>query len=179
LKPPTHDRRPKPLDPEVLERLALRYVSRYATTQRRLSDYLARKVKERGWTGDQPANFERLVARFVAAGYIDDKAFAEARAGAFQRKGLGERRLLQRLRVDGIAEDDCGEAIAMARDGEWIAALRFAKRKRLGPFAEQEPDRDVQRKQMAMLMRAGHSMTVARRVLDASKEDISDEEEMR
>lgn len=178
MNPARHDRRPKPLDTEALERLALRYVSRYATTQRRLGDYLARKVKERGWTGEQPADLDRLVTRFVRAGYIDDKAFATARAGAFQRKGLGERRLRQRLSADGIAEDDRGEAIAMARDGEWLAALRFAKRKRLGPFADQEPDRDVQRRHMAMLMRAGHSMDVARRVLDASKEAISEDGEL-
>ena len=46
-------RRPvPPLDRAALERLALRYVERFATTRGRLTDYLKRKIRERGWDGD-------------------------------------------------------------------------------------------------------------------------------
>ncbi|HYZ48955.1 MAG TPA: RecX family transcriptional regulator, partial [Sphingomonas sp.] len=41
-----------PLDAPALERFALRYVERYATTRARLADYLSRKLRERGWAGE-------------------------------------------------------------------------------------------------------------------------------
>ena len=44
-------RQPPPLDAAALERLALRYVERFATTRGRLTDYLTRKIRERGWEG--------------------------------------------------------------------------------------------------------------------------------
>ena len=46
----THKPRP-PLDQEGLERLALFYAGRYATTRAKLRTYLKRKVAERGWSG--------------------------------------------------------------------------------------------------------------------------------
>ncbi|KTW08260.1 RecX family transcriptional regulator, partial [Sphingomonas sanguinis] len=36
----------------MLERLALRYVERFATTEGKLVDYLTRKLRERGWAGE-------------------------------------------------------------------------------------------------------------------------------
>ena len=48
----TRPRRPlPPLNAADLERFALRYVERYATTRGRLAEYLKRKVRERGWEG--------------------------------------------------------------------------------------------------------------------------------
>ena len=37
-----------PLDAAALERLALRYVERFATTRGKLTDYLRRKIREIG-----------------------------------------------------------------------------------------------------------------------------------
>ena len=82
-----HKKPRPPLDAERLERLALHYVGRYATTRAKLAAYLQRKLKERGWAGDSPPAVERLVERFSDAGYIDDAAFASARAAALQRRG--------------------------------------------------------------------------------------------
>jgi regulatory protein len=52
------------------------------------------------------------------------------------------------------------------------AALRFAKRKRIGPFAAGEPDREARQRAFAAMMRAGHKMDVVRQVLNASAGDI-------
>ncbi len=81
-------RKPRPpLDPESLERLGLFYAGRYATTRAKLAAYLGRKLGERGWAGTSPPPVEQLVERFAAAGYIDDAAFASARAASLQRRG--------------------------------------------------------------------------------------------
>ena len=65
-------RRPVPaLDRPALERLALRYVERFATTRGRLTDYLRRKIRERGWDGEM-ADPAAIAERMAELGYIDD-----------------------------------------------------------------------------------------------------------
>ena len=98
-------RAPPPLDRESLDRLALRYVERFATSRAKLADYLRRKVRERGWDG--PASDPKALAdRFAELGYIDDRAFAEARARSMARRGLGERRIAVAFRAAGIEAED-------------------------------------------------------------------------
>ncbi|HVJ00769.1 MAG TPA: RecX family transcriptional regulator, partial [Sphingomonas sp.] len=57
-------RRPlSPLDRADLERLALRYVERFATTRARLAAYLDRKIRERGWAGEGSPDTVALAQR--------------------------------------------------------------------------------------------------------------------
>ncbi len=168
------DKKPRPpLDPESLQRLALFYVGRYATTRSKLRGYLERKLRERGWTGPGP-DIVALVERLRELGYVDDGAFASARAASLQRRGYGERRIRQALQAAGIGDEDAGRASDHVRENELMAALRFAERKRIGPFASHEPDRQARQKAFAAMMRAGHPLDVVRQVLNASAEDIPD-----
>ena len=166
-----HKKPRPPLDAERLERLGLHYVGRYATSRAKLRAYLARKVRERGWEGSPP-DLEALVERFSALGYLDDSAFAAARAASLQRRGYGERRVDQALRAAGIDVSDAAVARALVEAGAMAAAIRFARRKRIGPFAAGQPDREARQKAFAAMMRAGHPMDVVRRVLNASAGDI-------
>jgi regulatory protein len=65
-----------------------------------------------------------------------------------------------------------GASREQAQENALAAALRFAERKRIGPYAIGEPDREARQKAFAAMMRAGHSMDVVREVLNASLEDI-------
>lgn len=156
-----------PLDPEALERLALFYVGRFATTKAKLATYLGRKIRERGWDGERPPAVDDLVARLAGLGYIDDSAFATARAASLQRRGYGERRVNQALYAAGITDDDATAARVQLEDGAWGAAMRFAQRKRLGPYAAELPDPPARQKAFAAMMRAGHPMNMVRRLLGA------------
>jgi regulatory protein len=46
------------------------------------------------------------------------------------------------------------------------AALRFARRRRIGPFADQRPDRAGREKAIAAMIRAGHAFAIARAIVD-------------
>jgi len=163
-----------PLDEEGLERLALFYAGRYATTRAKLRAYLDRKIKERGWKGAAPPPLERLLARFQELGYIDDRAYAAARAASLGRRGLGERRLAEKLRVDGVSAEDGADARNQAQEKAWEVALRFAERKRIGPFAPAYPDQAARQKAFAAMLRAGHSMDVARTIIALQPGDVPD-----
>lgn len=165
---PERGKKPRPpLDAEGLERLGLFYAGRYATTRARLGAYLSRKVKERGWAGEGQPPVERLVDRFTELGYVDDRAFASARAASLGRRGFGARRLDQALYAAGIAPEDAVDAREFAQEGAWEAALKFAERKRIGPFAAAEPDRAARQKAFAAMMRAGHSADLTRKIIDS------------
>jgi regulatory protein len=168
---------PAALDPETLERLALFYVGRYATTRAKLRAYLKRKLTERGWAGARAPDTEALVGRFAELGYVDDRAFAASRASSLQRRGYGERRIGQALHAAGIERDDAENILEEARDGGWEAALRYAERKRIGPYAEREPDREAREKAFAAMIRAGHSFDTARKLLSAAPGDVPEQDD--
>lgn len=154
-----------PLNSADLERLALRYVERFATTRARLADYLTRKIRERGWAGEEAADPAGIAQRMADLGYVDDRLYAEAKAGAMGRRGLGARRVRQALRFAGIAEEDAA-ALAPAIEGdETASALAFARRRRIGPWAREAADRPTQEKQVAAMVRAGHAPGLARSIV--------------
>jgi regulatory protein len=165
-----------PLDAEGLERLALFYAGRYATTRAKLKAYLARKVEERGWSGSDPPQIDRLIARFTDLGYVDDKAFADARAAALGRRGFGLRRVAETLRAAGIDPEDSAEARSSAQEGALEAALRFARRKRIGPYAAVPLDREARQKAFAAMMRAGHPLEIVRKIVESAPGDVPEED---
>ena len=171
----SHDRGRRvkpPLDAQGLEQTALFYAGRYATTRSKLAAYLGRKVRERGWAEARPPAIEALVERMAALGYVDDRAFANARAGALTRRGYGARRVGQALRAAGIAEEDGAEAREIADESAWDAALRFAERRKIGPFSSAEADRPAREKAFAAMLRAGHPAGLARRIVAARPGEI-------
>jgi regulatory protein len=174
---PRHKSAPRPLDAEGLERLALFYAGRYAVTRAKLRQYLHRKLRERGWAGAAEAPVERLVERFAELGYVDDSAFAASRADALTRRGYGLRRVDQALRAAGIEEEDGAHARDAAAAEAWQAALRFAERKRIGPFADAPADRPGREKALAAMLRAGHPLGIARRLVAAAPGEVPEVEE--
>lgn len=166
-----YDARP-PLDAAALERLALHYVGRYATSRAKLADYLRRKLSERGWDGEREAQVDAIVSRCAELGYVDDRALAEARARSLAARGYGARRLGQTLHKLGIAEVDAEGARGQAAADAWRTALRFAERRRLGPYARAKADEAARRRAFAAMIRAGHAPEHVRRILDARPGDV-------
>ncbi len=113
----------------------------------------------------------------VSLGYIDDRAYAEAKAASLARRGLGARRVAQALHAAHVGTEDheaIGPQVAeAARD----AALAFARRKRIGPYATGEADRAVRDKQFAAMMRAGHAVELSRRIVAAAPGEVPDDDD--
>jgi regulatory protein len=166
---------PPALDSVTIERIALAYVSRYATSRAKLRDHLLRKIAARGWTEDETAETAvgRIIDRFVELGYVDDRALAEARGRSLRARGYGARRLGGVLGALGISEVDAENARRAAEEGAWEAAVRFARKRRLGPFAPEPADEAGRRRAFAAMMRAGHAPDLAKRILSTNPDDVS------
>ncbi|MFC0588566.1 regulatory protein RecX [Novosphingobium aquiterrae] len=158
---------PRPLTAARLEELALAYVARFATSAAKLDGYLRRKLRERGWEEEGDPPVAATVARYVALGYVDDAAFARAKTGSLLRRGYGQRRIGQALYAAGIDEAARDEA----RPGQVEqrqAALALARKRRLGPFGAPPADRAAREKQVAAMLRGGHSLDSARFLVNAA-----------
>jgi len=163
------------LDAEALERLGLHYVGRYATSRGKLIAYLKRKLTERGWVGDQAPDLAAQVERYAALGYVDDQAFAEARARSLGGRGYGQGRVRQALHAARIDEEHAASAHEIAFDGRWAAALRYAEKRRIGPWARVEPDRPARQKAIAAMIRGGHDFELARVIVSAQPGEIPED----
>ena len=168
-------RKPKPLDPVRLKDLALHYVARFATSSGKLEAYLRRKVRERGWNAEEPADIDALVADFIAKNYVDDQAYGRMKTSGLLSRGYGARRVEQTLRADGLG-DDVRAANAPDEAERREALLAYLRRRRFGPFrappADESPEtaHKAREKQLAAILRAGHSFDHARQGVEASSE---------
>ena len=170
-------RAPPPLDDDSLRELALRYVGRFATSRAKLLAYLHRKLQERGWSGEGSPDAGRLVERLAELRYVDDNSYAAMKGAALTRRGYGARRVEESLRAAGIDAADRAQAGDQASSESWVAADRFARRKRLGPYAAVRPDPKQREKWIAAFLRAGHSYDVARRWTDAAPGEMPERDD--
>lgn len=181
MQTPSRGKKRGPLTKTYLERAALHYLERYASSVEGLRRVLMRRVdkaarEDRGDPAEASSWVEEILARFAAAGLVDDRSFAEGRAASLRRRGESARRIALKLREKGI-DGDLIETVLEEEDGpdgdaaEFAAACRFARRRRLGPLRDPLERPDRRDRDMAALARAGFSLDVARRVLDLDDGD--------
>lgn len=164
----------KPATAKRLERVALAYLEKYAATVEGVRRVLRRRVTKaarfhetdveaaHGWIED-------ILGRLVASGLIDDAAYAEGRVRSLRRQGRSRRWISGTLAAKGVPPEIAQAAMAahLDEDSDFVAACRFARRRRLGPFRLREKEGvDSQARDLAVLGRAGFSYGVARRVAE-------------
>jgi regulatory protein len=156
------------LRPELLERWALHYLQRYASSAENLRRVLTRRVRRR-FPGELTAAAElvdALVARYCESGILDDPAYAAARVQSLHRRGESTRAMRARLAAKGVSAADIADAVSGLRaavpDLDLAAACAFARRRRLGPFRRAASDH---MRELGAFARAGFSRRVAEAVL--------------
>ena len=179
-------KRPAPATPEALNKAALAYLNRYATSRANLRRVLLGRVERAARGAERTARdsdreagaeaVERILERLAEAGLLDDRAYAAGQARRYLRAGASGHYIRAKLAAKGLAPALAEQAIAALRDElpepELSAALAFARRKRLGPYRP-EPERAARRERdLAALDRRGFDLEVARKIIDAA--DLAD-----
>jgi len=175
----------KPPTPARLRRRALYYLERFAASRGRLRLVLRRRALRDAAALDLPPEpvaeaIEALLDDLERSGLLDDAAFAAGRARSLAAKGRPPRRIARELAAQGVEPaliDDALCRLAAERgetpaDLELDAALAFARRRRLGPFAPPGEAAERRDKALAAFARAGFGLEVARRVLDAQPAEL-------
>ena len=156
--------------------MALSYVGRFATSRAKLLSYLNRKIRERGWEGGGEPDAAAVAERLVRLGYVDDAAFALSKARTLTARGYGAGRVRQSLHAAGIGEKDGAGARDLAAAGAVAAALKFAQRRGLGPFAAQDCNQHGRGKALSAMVRAGHGFALAKAIVSLAPGAEVDEE---
>lgn len=171
---PKARRQPLKATPEGLERSALYYLERYDASSGHLRRLMARKIQVSARIhGTDPeagrAAVERLIARLTDAGVLDDARYARARVRGLIARGTSAAMIRDRLRAKSVPAALVDAALAEVAAGdprhELAAALRYAQRRRLGPFRLRERAERRER-DLAALGRQGFGYETACRVID-------------
>jgi regulatory protein len=164
----------------ALHDAALNYLARYASTEAGLRRVLERRVERwaRVAAGTADADviagqvsaareaIRGVVSRLVAAGAVNDAAFAENRARSMARAGRSRRAAAAHLAAKGVDPETARAALPVDDESELAAALMLARRRRIGPFRSGDaPDVAGYHRELAVLARAGFAQDVARRAL--------------
>jgi regulatory protein len=176
------------LDEAALRALGLDYATRYGGTTAAMARILDRRIHrwEKAMLAAEDADPEaiaaeaaalkqaagRVVTSLAAAGAVNDAAFAESRARRLRRSGRSRRAVLAHLGAKGVGASLAGAAAPEDEAAEFAAALAFARRRRVGPFAREGEAEDRVRALMAF-GRAGFSGTMARRALECQPEEAA------
>jgi regulatory protein len=173
-------RGPRPVTPERLEKIALLYLGRFASSAENLRRVLAQRIERsaRAHGTDRAAGLAAaaaLVARLQAAGLLDDRRYAEAKAASLQRRGRPLDAIRRELARRGVGRDDVDSAAAALSEADpepdLAAAIALARRRRLGPWRAAEARAAARARDLAALGRAGFDYDTARRVIDAPDPD--------
>lgn len=169
--------------PEVtlpaLEQAALAYLERYASSAENLRRVLMRRVEravraEAATREEGRARVDAVIAKLEDKRLLDDRQYAEARARSLSRQGRSKARIAQRLSAKGVDSETVEAALGAAiEDGhsDLRAALKLARKRRLGPFRAKADRKERRERDMAALGRAGFSFEIARKVIDAENPD--------
>jgi regulatory protein len=165
-------------DPDGLHEAALAYLARYAATEAGLRRVLERRIDRWAHRADGDvdaiatqaaaarAAVHDVVARLVAAGAVNDAAYAESRARSLVRAGRSRRAVAQHLAAKGVDPAVAKDAMPNDEASELAAALVLARKRRIGPFRlGVAPDEAGRRRELGALARAGFPQPVAREAL--------------
>lgn len=180
-------------DRAELREAALSYLARYAATQAGLARVLDRRIDT--WARKQGSRYEaslqdreavaaavvdakamvrEVVASLTQAGAVNDAAFAEQRASSLRRAGRSRSAMAATLAAKGVDPETARHVLENEEVGsdaaELTAALRLARKRRIGPFRAGAPlDLPGRLKELAVLARAGFSQNVARQALETDR----------
>ncbi len=172
----TKRRAPRIPTEERLTRQALAYLERYATSLANLRLVLERKVARAARHHGTDASvyapmIEAVLDKCSRSGLVNDRSFAETKLASLRRKGASTRKIAAQLGAKGVTRQMIDAVLDQDETSDVSAARRFAQRRRLGPWRKGHQDespetrRDKDRKDMAAMCRAGHSISAARAAL--------------
>ena len=168
---------------------AVNYLGRYASSRHKLRQILQRfaSTKLADYDAEDVATaIQQTIDRCSQLGYLDDRQFAVAVARSQRRHGRSESLIRQRLRQHALCDDIISGALAEAdknsANGDLQAAIRFAQRRRLGPFAQRHGSHHQRldapkwkQRDLGAMARAGFSIAISKQIIDHDDPDTIDD----
>ena len=171
-------RTPKKITKQRLKNIALYYLERFESSVDNLRQVLIRRVNDYAYhypdfdKAEALAWIEEILSDCERFGYISDNRFAEMKIKDYLAAGKSVRYIKLKLLQKGIEESLIENLLQEQEYNSEELALNLAKKKRIGPFRQNDEERHAYRqKDLATLVRAGFDYDVSQRVLEKESLD--------
>jgi len=183
----TGPRPPKKITQRYLYNSGLAYLQRFPASTHHFRRTMGNKIT-RSCTHhiDQDKEkclelLEGVIEQFIELELLNDEAYLRGMVTSLRRRGLSQSSIIAKLGQKGLAREEITQAITEfdqreyeyheeEYSGELHAAIKLARKKRLGPY-DIEQKKDYQ-KSLATLARAGFSYDIASKALNLEVDDI-------
>lgn len=168
-------RRKQRVNPQSLERWAVQHLDRYSSSTSNLRSVLLRRVRRVELAQEESFPeasdwIDATVADLVARGFLDDRKYARALVVTMRERGNSARKIESQLGSKGVPWAIAREVVdeVSGKGGERTAAIRYARRRRLGPFRfDADVRKERRQRDIAAMGRSGFSYDIASRIIDA------------
>ena len=124
------------------------------------------------------AILDKITTEFLEQGLLDDDGYLRGMVTSLRRSGKSKKAITAKLLQKKIKASDIEKALEAfdsennddPREAEFFAALKFARKKRLGPYDERQKYEDD--KALNVFARNGYSYDTARRVIDLNDDEL-------
>ena len=163
----------KKITQQRLKNIALYYLKRYETSVANLRQVLQKRVNDYAYQNKEfdkhqaYAWIEEIIADFCRFNYVNDERFAELKIKDYQAMGKSVRYIKNKLKEKGVDAEIVNNLLEEQEYDELEAALKFAKKKRIGRFRPTDKQGEYKQKDMAALARAGFSYDIVCEVCQA------------
>ena len=171
-------KRPKKITKQRLKNIALFYLKRFETSKTNLASVLKKRVDAYAYFDKDFDKIEAytwvsdLVDEMASYKYVDDERYAEIKVRGYLAAGKSPRYVTEKLRQKGIDEKIVETILEKQEYNPFEAALKLAKKKKIGPFCYDEELRKERRnKDLAALVRAGFDFDIVAKILDMESEE--------
>lgn len=179
---------PKKITEKYLYNSGLAYLQRFPASTHHFRVVMGRKIHKscRHHTEQDKdtclSMLEKVTQQFIELGLLDDQAYLKGMVYSSRRKGLATQMIIQKLTIKGFDQnrikqeiDQYDQDYVHDDNGEYMAALTLARRKRLGPYLpETMIDKKTPDKQMAALARAGFSYDIVKKIMETDYDTAID-----
>lgn len=177
---PEIQKKRKKITQSYLENAGAYYLERFSASIAQFCRIMGQKIEKS--CKDHPDQnreecltlLDAVVKKFIDLGYLNDTVYARSLYNTLLLRGFSRTRILGTLRMKGLTQESIDSVIPEPTiEQEKESALRWAKKKRLGPFALRVRDNDLQRG-LGSLARAGFGYDIASWVMKLSPNEAQD-----
>lgn len=178
--PQTISKKRKKITASYLENAGAYYLERFSASIAQFRTVMGRKIALS--CRDHPEQdkdecirlLDAVVKKFENLGYLNDRTYAQMLVNGLVYKGTSSTKMKMTLQQKGVPSELIEELMPRrTRDEDRMAALLWAKKKRLGVFATRERENEKQ-KGLASLARSGFDYDTANWVMNLSHEEAEE-----
>lgn len=175
LNRPKKPRALRKMTRQRVKNIGLYYLKRFESSVENLRTVLKRRVdayayQDKAFDRSEAYGWiEEVLEDFQRYGYLNDERYAEMKIKDYMSAGKSPRYIFGKLREKGVDEGIINSLLDVQDYDPFEAAFKLAKKKKIGPFCEDEVLRSERRsKDLAILVRAGFDYDTAVKVLASS-----------